>query len=187
MRHQSGRHAGDVQPGRVAPSAFPDGERPARQPPRRQAESESITSQLQQMSRIYDGRILLIDSSFHIIKDTYDLDTDKTIISEEVIKSFRGEDSMNYDVDNHYVEMTIPLTTDNVESGEKSIIGVLLISVSTDSILANLEYMRNAALVLQIFGAVLLFAVSVFLSVYLVPLLPSGLSMQKGDFHSASA
>ena len=29
---------------------------------------------------------------------------------------------MNYDVDNHYVEMTIPLTTDNVESGEKSII-----------------------------------------------------------------
>lgn len=131
------------------------------------AESESITSQLQQMSRIYDGRILLIDSSFHIIKDTYDLDTDKTIISEEVIKSFRGEDSMNYDVDNHYVEMTIPLTTDNVESGEKSIIGVLLISVSTDSILANLEYMRNAALVLQIFGAVLLFAVSVFLSVRL--------------------
>lgn len=101
------------------------------------AESESITSQLQQMSRIYDGRILLIDSSFHIIKDTYDLDTDKTIISEEVIKSFRGEDSMNYDVDNHYVEMTIPLTTDNVESGEKSIIGVLLISVSTDSIFAN--------------------------------------------------
>lgn len=131
------------------------------------AESESITSQLQQMSRVYDGRILLIDSSFHIIKDTYDLDTDKTIISEEVIKSFRGEDSMNYDVDNHYVEMTIPLTTDNVESGEKSIIGVLLISVSTDSILANLEYMRNAALVLQIFGAVLLFAVSVFLSVRL--------------------
>lgn len=131
------------------------------------AESESITSQLQQMSRVYDGRILLIDSSFHIIKDTYDLDTDKTIISEEVIKSFRGEDSMNYDVDNHYVEMTIPLTTDNVESGEKSIIGVLLISVSTDSILANLEYMRNAALVLQIVGAVLLFAVSVFLSVRL--------------------
>lgn len=131
------------------------------------AESESITSQLQQMSRVYDGRILVIDSSFHIIKDTYDLDTDKTIISEEVIKSFRGEDSMNYDVDNHYVEMTIPLTTDNVESGEKSIIGVLLISVSTDSILANLEYMRNAALVLQIVGAVLLFAVSVFLSVRL--------------------
>ena len=36
LRHQSGRHAGDVQPGRVAPSALPDGERPARQPPRRQ-------------------------------------------------------------------------------------------------------------------------------------------------------
>ena len=36
LRHQSGRHAGDVQPGRVAPSALPDGKRPARQPPRRQ-------------------------------------------------------------------------------------------------------------------------------------------------------
>ncbi len=107
------------------------------------AESESITSQLQQMSRIYDGRILLIDSSFHIIKDTYDLDTDKTIISEEVMRVIPAGDSKKYDAENRYIELTVPLTTDN-RPGQQSF-RCYVISVSTDSIPANMEYLaRNA-------------------------------------------
>ena len=35
---------------------------------------------------------MIIDEEFHIIKDTYNLDTGKTIISEEVIKSIQGEE-----------------------------------------------------------------------------------------------
>ena len=47
---------------------------------------EMINAQLEQLSNIYDGRVLIINSSFQIVKDTYGLDTGKIIISEEVFK-----------------------------------------------------------------------------------------------------
>ena len=97
-----------------------------------------INAQLELLSNIYDGRVLLINSGFQIVKDTYNLDTGKAIISEEVVKSFKGEEISKYDSDNRYIEMTIPLTDSNTEE----ILGVLLVSVSTDSIVAN--YVRDA-------------------------------------------
>lgn len=129
--------------------------------------SETITSQLQQMSQIYDGRVMIIDDSFRIVKDTYDLDENKIIISEEVVKCLRGEEQTSYDDENHYVEMTIPLVRKDMETNEKMIVGALLVSVSTDSIMQNLEYMRNSALVIQLIWGVVLFALGVFLSMRL--------------------
>lgn len=84
------------------------------------AESESaINVQLEQLSTIYDGRVMIIDEEFHIIKDTYNLDTGKTIISEEVIKSIQGEEISKYDSQNRYIEMTIPLVHVDPETENK--------------------------------------------------------------------
>ncbi|MGN0342853.1 MAG: sensor histidine kinase [Roseburia sp.] len=125
-------------------------------------QSESITSQLEQISRIYDGRVIIIDQTFEIVKDTYGMDEGKTIISEEVIKSFRGEDISNYDSEYRYIELAIPLQQQGSVAGSDAIIGVMLVSVSTDSIMANLSYMRQIALILQIVITALIFAVAVF-------------------------
>lgn len=43
------------------------------------------------MSNLYDGRVLIINSNFRIVKDTYAMSEGKTMISEEMIKCFRGE------------------------------------------------------------------------------------------------
>lgn len=129
--------------------------------------SETITSQLQQMSQIYDGRIMIIDDSFRIVKDTYDLDENKIIISEEVVRCLGGQEQTSYDKENHYVEMTVPLTRKDMETGENIVVGALLVSVSTDSIMANLDYMRERALVIQLVAGVVFFALGVFLSVRL--------------------
>ena len=74
------------------------------------AGSEIVNSQLEQLSNIYDGRIMVIDDSFHIIKDTYGLDNGKMIVSEEVMRSFRGEEISKHDTENGYIEMSLPLT-----------------------------------------------------------------------------
>ena len=121
--------------------------------------SEAITSQLEQLSHIYAGRVMLIDSSFHIIKDTYDLDTGKTIISEEVMKSFQGQEISNYDSKNHYIEMTIPLLFQDPVSGQQQVVGVMLVSVSTDSILANMSFLKSRALIIEVAIGILLFAI----------------------------
>lgn len=122
--------------------------------------SKNITTQLDQLSTIYDGRVMLIDSSFTIVKDTYALDEQKTILSEEVIQAYNGETVQKYDADNHYIEMTFPM---HDESG-KNVIGVMLVSVSTDSIAATLAILKQYALMIQFLVAVIVviagFAVS---------------------------
>ena len=120
--------------------------------------SETITAQLEQLSQIYDGRVMVIDSSFHIVKDTYDLDTGKTIISEEVVKSFQGREISNYDSQSRYIEMTIPLVRNDPEKELQETIGVMLVSVSTDNIASTLSYMQSRALILGLVIAILLFA-----------------------------
>lgn len=122
--------------------------------------SKNITTQLDQLSIIYDGRVMLIDSSFTIVKDTYALDEQKTILSEEVMQAYNGETVQKYDADNHYIEMTFPM---HDESG-KNVIGVMLVSVSTDSIAATLAILKQYALMIQFLVAVIVviagFAVS---------------------------
>lgn len=122
--------------------------------------SKNITTQLDQLSTIYDGRVMLIDSSFTIVKDTYALDEQKTILAEEVMQAYNGETVQKYDADNHYIEMTFPM---HDESG-KNVIGVMLVSVSTDSIAATLAILKQYALMIQVLVAVIVviagFAVS---------------------------
>ena len=115
------------------------------------ATQEAINSKLELICNIYDGRILVVDNTFHIIKDTYDLDTSKIIISEEVATSFQGNDSSKYDALNRYIQITLPIQ--DVESEE--VLGVLLVSVSTDSVRDSLAYLKNVAMIIQLCMALL--------------------------------
>ena len=112
---------------------------------------ESINSRVELICNIYDGRILVVDNTFHIIKDTYDLDTSK-IISEEVATSFQGKESSKYDSLNRYIQLTLPIR--NVET--QKILGVLLVSVSTDNVRDALAYLKNVALIIQLCVSILL-------------------------------
>lgn len=128
------------------------------------SDSEVIASELLQISNIYDGRIMVINDSFRVVKDTYDLDTGKMIISEEVILSFQGEEITIYDSDNSYIEMTLPFR----DPDTKDIIGVLLFSVSTDDIMFTLESLQNVALILGLISTTLVAILSIFIAIELL-------------------
>lgn len=126
--------------------------------------NDTINGELEQLSNLYDGRVLIIDGNFKIIKDTYAISETKTIISEEVIKAFNGESSTNYDDVNRYIEMTIPIA--NTDTGE--IVGVMLTSVSTDSIVDSIEILNRKALILEITMGLFIFAIALSVSSLLV-------------------
>ena len=109
-----------------------------------------INAQMDQLSTIYDGRVLIVDENFRIVRDTYDLDAGKTIISEEVIRSFRGDEIIKYDSDNRYIELTVPLIGVTADAELKRTMGVMLVSVSTDSINLNLEYLARNTMVMEL-------------------------------------
>lgn len=102
--------------------------------------SDVIDTELSQLSNIYNGRVLVIDDEFRIVEDTYDLEEGKTIISEDVVKCFRGEQPASYDKKSRYIEVAVP-----VKKGEEPVKGMILVSVSTDSLRDNVEALQSKA------------------------------------------
>ncbi len=125
--------------------------------------SEKINAELAQLSNIYDGRIIIVDSALRIIKDTYSLDEEKTILSSEVIKCFQGENTVRYDEDNRYIELTVPVT-DNMSGNGQSIVGVMLVSVSVDSIKATIEDLTTKLDLLMMAAAIIVILIAIVFS-----------------------
>ena len=136
--------------------------------------SEVINAELDQLSDLYDGRVLIINRNFKIVKDTYGISAGKTIVAEEVIRCFRGETISKYDEKNGYIELTIPLTKTNpvaMAGGEKTyaenVIGVMLTSVSTESIRQTMEVMSEKALIMEVMVSIIVFAIAFSVSALL--------------------
>lgn len=123
-----------------------------------------INTELQQLSNIYDGKIMLIDNSFRVVKDTYDLDTGKIIISREVIQSYKGADITKYDPESRYIEIVTPLNKVDAKTGEKSSVGVMMLSMSTDSIKMNMEYLGVNFFVIQLTSGIVVVLLAIWLS-----------------------
>lgn len=142
--------------------------------------NEAINAELEQMSNLYDGRVIIINGNFRIVKDTYSISEGKTIISEEVIRCFKGESTTRYDKENGYIEMTIPIEapssgknqTTQADAGKKpeqsQVVGVMLASVSTDSIATTMEILNRKALIIEIAMIICIFGVAVGFSSILV-------------------
>lgn len=126
--------------------------------------SDVINAQLDQLSNIYDGRVMIIDSTFDIIKDTYGMDEGRSITSEEVMLAFQGQENSQYDAGYQYLEVTLPIT----DSSTKSQMGAILVSVSTDKILNRMEQLNSQGDIMMICMAIILFFLGLAISTILV-------------------
>lgn len=127
--------------------------------------NESLENDLAQVATLYDGRIILIDEDFNIVKDTYALEEEKTMVSEEVVKCFKGEAS-GYYASGRFVELTVPIMAGS--ETEKKIAGVILVSASTDSIYVKLSGFRRSSEIWVSVIAICSLAFSILLSNWLV-------------------
>ena len=125
--------------------------------------SEVMDAELLQFSNIYDGRVLIIDSSLQIIKDTYLLEEGKTVVSAEVIRGFQGMGTTNYSRRHKYVEVTAP-----VKEADGTISGVILVSASVDSLLRIRDTLQTKGMLIQLALAAVIVVLSVAASVVLV-------------------
>ncbi|MBO5293576.1 MAG: two-component sensor histidine kinase [Lachnospiraceae bacterium] len=131
--------------------------------------SEVINAELDQLSNLYDGRVLIIDRSFKIIKDTYGISEGKIIISEEVMKCFQGTGMSNHDRVNGYIEMTTPIIAGRAVQDvngktPEEVVGVMLTSVSTDSIVTTQEILNRKALIIELIMLIVIIGLAGVLS-----------------------
>ena len=126
--------------------------------------SETLNGEFTMLSNLYSGRILVIDRNFRVIRDTYDLDTGKYMISSEVLNCFNGEEISNYDDGNRYIEMTVKIQAPNSDD----VLGVMLVSISTDEIVASMDVLEKKGTLLVVIIALLVLVLGYVLSGLLV-------------------
>lgn len=132
--------------------------------------SEVIGAELDMLSNLYDGRVLIIGGNFKVVKDTYGISEGKTIISEEVIRSFGNVSLSNYDKNHGYIEMTTPITEtvkvmkDDGEVEEVVVRGVMLTSISSDSITTTMDILNRKAIILEALMFLVILVIALVLS-----------------------
>ncbi len=125
--------------------------------------AELIDGELTQLASLFDGRIVIIDGNFRVIRDSYNLIENKYVVSEEVVRCFKGE-TTNQLSDKRFIEMTVPISSGD----SKKVEGVLLVSVSTDSIWDNLSVLTENAWIFTLVYGILVTMAAVLLSLLLV-------------------
>lgn len=139
--------------------------------------SQVISGELDMLSSLYDGRVLIIDDALTVIRDTYGIAEGRTIISKEVVHCLKKGDAgstSRYDRQNGYIEMTTPIIeTKSLEGGdiagkgsapEQIVRGVMLISISTEPITTTLQILTRKALIIEIIIVAVLFMVSLLIA-----------------------
>lgn len=122
--------------------------------------SEVINANLSQLTNIYNGRVMIINRDLQVVKDTYSLDEGKTDVSENVVRCLQGETTNYYDRRNHFIEVTSPIT----EAGSDKVVGVMLASVSTDTIEVTRQILYTHGGAVAGIILILLTVLSVFLA-----------------------
>ena len=132
--------------------------------------SATINAELEMLSNLYDGRVLIIGGNFKVVNDTYGISQGKIMISEEVIRCFNGESASSYVPELGYIEMTTPIIETVVEQlpeGEKEktvVRGVMLTSISNESIASTRDMLERNAFLLEGMMAVFFIGIAFFLA-----------------------
>ena len=133
--------------------------------------SEVINAELEQLSNLYNGRVIIISGNFRITKDTYGISEGKYMISEEIVKCFKnGESASNYDKEDGYIELVTPVGAsikrgvEGVDDGASGVVGVMLTSVSTDFVETTMEMLGRTALLLTIVTVLVVVGTALFFS-----------------------
>ena len=138
--------------------------------------SPVINAELEQLSNLYGGRVLIISGNLKVIKDTYGISEGKTIISEEVVKCFKGESMSNYDAELGYIEMTIPISEKvgigapeaGAEEVKEVVRGVMLIGISCDTIHKTMDILSNKANILMLIMLLIILGFALLLANFMV-------------------
>ncbi len=138
--------------------------------------SEVINAELDMLANLYDGRVMVINDDLKVMTDTYNISQGKTIISEEVVNCLKtgSKGTMSkYDDENGYIELITPIVESQVINEQdisvkgdtnEVVRGVLLTSVSTDTIATTLDILSRRANTIEILIILIIFVFAALVS-----------------------
>ena len=90
---------------------------------------DNLSVEIDQLANVLEGRILIIDSTYKIIKDTYTINQNHYILYNEIFRIMRGETEKTIKREQDYAEIIMPIVT-----ADKEIAGAMIVTVSLKDI-----------------------------------------------------
>ena len=106
--------------------------------------SQLANSKLELLASTYDGRILLVDKDFRIVRDTYGTDEGKVLYSPLLIRCFKGEQVREYDEKDRTYKIAVSVKSPEV----KKLQGAMLFSFSSEEVLEMKDGLRKRGILL---------------------------------------
>lgn len=128
-----------------------------------------LRAQVDMLTTIYEGRVLVVNRDYRIISDSYEIEMDKMIISEEVINCFESGEPSSASKTSGFIEKAFPIIDHNGDSSK--VLGVMVVSVSTTNIELNKSFLSKIAVIMEIILiVVMIFVGSILISTFIAPL-----------------
>ena len=114
--------------------------------------SDVIEGQVNQLSSVYDGRVVIINEDFRVVKDSYSRITNKYVISTEALSAMNGTDTTEYSENYNLINMAMGVRA----SEEADPTGVIIISSSTTDINELFGSISRTSIYILIVSAVII-------------------------------
>ena len=150
--------------------------------------TDNLNIEIDQLANVLEGRIIIVDSDYKIVKDTYTIEQNKYMMSTEVHDIMQGKNSSHYELidQNQYAEIMVPIldsatVTSTIEKNGSSASrmaananevkkakGVIICIVSIHDLTETDSYMRAQGRLLYALFIFVALLISLFMA-YLIP------------------
>ena len=150
--------------------------------------TDNLNIEIDQLANVLEGRIIIVDSDYKIVKDTYTIEQNKYMMSTEVHDIMQGKNSSHYELidQNQYAEIMVPIldsatVTSTIEKNGSSASrmaananevkkakGVIICIVSIHDLTETDSYMQAQGRLLYALFIFVALLISLFMA-YLIP------------------
>ena len=127
---------------------------------------ETLNAELTSVADAYNGRIIVVDASLRIVRDTYDMYEGRTFLWENVIRASNGESVTYFDRNNDYLILASPIIARDEEEARTK--GVLIMMESTEALYNSVDYVNRVAFVVMLVVILVSVSAGIFLPPWLV-------------------
>lgn len=130
-------------------------------------DNESVRQAIEFSAQALSGRILVLDGSLKVIKDSYSLYEGKTVVWDIVLRAAGGENASSNDEKSGLLAVAVPIIDDTNATSiddETTVLGVLLFVKQIKKDSENTGSFRQLLVLFLFFNAIFSFILSWFLS-----------------------
>ena len=129
--------------------------------------NQNLENQIDAVTEYYNGRVMMMDSSLRVVRDSYNADIGKTVVWGNCIKAIKGESLYYFDEKTGDLIVSSPILY-NVDDEQEEVVGVIVISRAMGYLSQNINRLTNYCMLAEIIVAAVAMVIALLASLALL-------------------